>query len=242
MKIIVSLFLFFLVLVSGCTASTETPTGEQTDNQPSSDPIVTPPSDNSTTDDPVIEEPIAEEPVIDDSPQDPVPDQPAEEPPTEEPPVEDPPDEEPVDETPTEEPPTEPPAEDPTEEPPAEESPPQPPTEDPPAEPPMEEPSEFTIERTNTGYSPSTLTISVGDTVIFLNKSNSQNWPASDRHPTHTNYPGSGITKCGSSTTIFDACKELASGESYSFTFNEIGTWNYHDHLQPGKTGTIIVE
>ncbi|MEK6824273.1 MAG: hypothetical protein AABY02_00300, partial [Nanoarchaeota archaeon] len=63
-------------------------------------------------------------------------------------------------------------------------------------------------------------------------------------HPSHKNYPGSDIAKCGTSeaSTIFDACKGLAQGESYSFTFNEVGSWNYHDHLNPNLRGTVIVE
>ena len=80
--------------------------------------------------------------------------------------------------------------------------------------------------------------------VVFKNDSTSKNvWPASAIHPTHKVYPGSGIEKCGTedADTIFDACKAIHPGESYSFTFDEVGEWKYHNHLQPSNSGTITV-
>ena len=91
---------------------------------------------------------------------------------------------------------------------------------------------------TSEGFSPSTLTITQGTTVTFTNTDTSSHRPASNPHPTHTGYPEEG-TCSGSS---FDSCDPIATGESWSFTFNEEGTWNYHDHMSPGLTGTIIVE
>ncbi|MEK6828953.1 MAG: plastocyanin/azurin family copper-binding protein [Nanoarchaeota archaeon] len=104
--------------------------------------------------------------------------------------------------------------------------------------------NEKIIEMTSNGFSPSTLTISVGDTVTFVNKGSDEHWPASAMHPTHTVYPGSNIEKCGTSeeSTIFDACKGISPGESYKFTFYEKGTWGYHDHINAGLFGKIIVE
>ena len=111
------------------------------------------------------------------------------------------------------------------------------------------------IEITSSGFSPSTLTISKGDTVTFINKDTEEHWPASATHPIHTDYrggsydePGSyqgslacrseGVTKTGA----FDACHGLAAGESWSFTFNEVGSWKYHDHIKLESFGTIIVQ
>ncbi len=104
-------------------------------------------------------------------------------------------------------------------------------------------PELYTIKITPSGFSPKNLEINKGDIVLFLNEGSSSSWPASSVHPIHTVYPGSGISKCGTveEENIFDACKGLANGESYSFTFNEIGTWGYHDHLIPSKNGKIIV-
>src|SRR3972149_1953321 len=80
------------------------------------------------------------------------------------------------------------------------------------------------IEITSSGFSPKELSISVGETVTWMNRDTEEHWPASAMHPTHTVYPGSDIKKCGTSEEgkIFDACKGLAPGESYRFTFNEI--------------------
>jgi len=102
----------------------------------------------------------------------------------------------------------------------------------------------FTVEITSEGFSPNELTINQGDTVKWINKDSARHWPASAMHPTHTVYPSSDIKKCGTSeqSSIFDACKGLAQGESWSFTFNEKGSWNYHDHLFPGLRGKIIVQ
>ncbi|MBI4154200.1 hypothetical protein HY501_02600 [Candidatus Woesearchaeota archaeon] len=107
-----------------------------------------------------------------------------------------------------------------------------------------ESPGDNTVEMTSTGFSPATLTIDAGDTVTFTNKDTNPHWPASAVHPTHTVYPGSDISKCGTTEqeSIFDACRGLEEGESWSFTFNEKGTWRYHDHLNLGLTGSIVVE
>lgn len=106
-----------------------------------------------------------------------------------------------------------------------------------------EVPEIHTVKISSSGFSPGNLEINKGDIVIFLNEGPSQSWPASAIHPTHTVYPNSGISKCGTAEeiNIFDACKGLKTSEAYSFTFNEIGTWNYHDHLMPSKTGKIII-
>ena len=98
--------------------------------------------------------------------------------------------------------------------------------------------AENTVEITSSGFSPNTLTINVGDTVTFVNKDTASHWPASGVHPTHTVYPESG----GCIGSTFDACKGLAQGGTFSFKFNQKGTWGYHDHLNSGLTGTIIVQ
>lgn len=95
-----------------------------------------------------------------------------------------------------------------------------------------------TIEITASGFNPGTLTINAGETVTWINKGSSQAWPASAVHPTHKSYPETG----GCLGSKFDACKRLKQGETYSFTFNQKGTWSYHDHLNSGSIGTIIVQ
>ncbi|MDP3697997.1 MAG: hypothetical protein Q8R47_00265 [Nanoarchaeota archaeon] len=102
--------------------------------------------------------------------------------------------------------------------------------------------AEHQIAITADGFSPKTITVKAGDMITFFNEDSNQHWPASAMHPTHTLYPGSDIKKCGSGEQIFDACKGLEQGESFSFTFNEKGSWKYHDHLGISSTGTIVVE
>jgi len=101
-----------------------------------------------------------------------------------------------------------------------------------------------TVTYTNSGYLPREVTILAGGTVTFKNESSRKMWTATTIHPTHTIYPGSGIQKCGTPerSGIFDACKDIAQGESWSFTFKEQGSWRYHDHRNPSSTGKIIVE
>lgn len=79
------------------------------------------------------------------------------------------------------------------------------------------------------GFSPRELTIGKGDTVTFTTKRSTSFWPASDIHPTHTIYPE------------FDPRKPIGPQERWSFQFEKVGQWRYHDHLAPYFTGTIIV-
>ena len=100
------------------------------------------------------------------------------------------------------------------------------------------------ISATDSGFSPSSITIKKGETIMFMSESLQPSWPASAIHPTHTVYPGSDIRKCGTQeqSAMFDSCKGLAKGEGWSFRFDIPGTWKYHDHLNPSHYGTIIVE
>lgn len=80
------------------------------------------------------------------------------------------------------------------------------------------------------GFTPATVTIPVGTTVTFTNNGQALHWPASDPHPVHTGLAG------------FDAKKGLATGATYSFTFNKAGTFGMHDHLNASVKGTIVVK
>jgi plastocyanin len=110
-------------------------------------------------------------------------------------------------------------------------------------------PSTLPINYSNGEFSPKSIIIKVGDTIIFENMGNDATttfkgdvatyvpggtgpdvWPAADPHPTHTSVPG------------FDAKKGLKVGESYSFTFTKAQTVGYHNHLNPSQTGAIIVK
>ncbi|MEK7509999.1 MAG: hypothetical protein AAB567_00360 [Patescibacteria group bacterium] len=109
---------------------------------------------------------------------------------------------------------------------------------------PKEEPSEHLVLSTDAGFSPQDLSIKAGDRVVFQNKSSRSIWPASDIHPSHTLYPGSAIQKCATQEVgeIFDACKPIPFGQEWPFRFDIKGEWGYHDHRNPDKGGTIVVE
>ncbi|MDO8529811.1 MAG: hypothetical protein Q7S10_00145 [bacterium] len=96
----------------------------------------------------------------------------------------------------------------------------------------------------SSGYSPSTLTIKAGDIVRFMNNSSAGMWPASAMHPTHSVYGGATLqSHCpDAENDDFDACKSIAAGQSWSFTFKKTGAWGFHDHLSTGNFGKITVE
>ena len=96
------------------------------------------------------------------------------------------------------------------------------------------------IGYTSAGFDPATVTIKKGQTVRFVNNDVSVAvWPASAVHPTHSVYPQKSKTDCLGSS--FDACHGLNHGGSRDFTFDYVGTWGFHNHLSPSKTGKIIV-
>ncbi len=89
---------------------------------------------------------------------------------------------------------------------------------------------EMVVEMSASGFSPSSLTLKVGDMVRFVNKDTKNHWPASAVHPTHQCYPG------------FDALQAVAPGASYVFTFNVAKTCGFHDHLNPSLRGSITIQ
>lgn len=95
-----------------------------------------------------------------------------------------------------------------------------------------------TVTYTDAGYSPTTLQVKVGETVTFKNQSSRSMWTASGKHPTHLLYPTTG----GCIGSTFDACAGIQPSNDWSFRFDILGTWKYHNHLNPSDTGTIIVE
>jgi len=89
--------------------------------------------------------------------------------------------------------------------------------------------ADASITRTETGYEPKEVTIRKGQTVSWKNESSEFHWPASDIHPTHQIY------------SAFDPREPIAPGEVWSFTFEQSGTWEFHDHLRANLKGTVFV-
>lgn len=93
---------------------------------------------------------------------------------------------------------------------------------------------------TDAGFDPKEIVIVAGKTVTFVNRSTRPFSVASNVHPTHTLYPESSDSDCLGST--FDACGGVPSGSTWSFTFTKVGTWGFHDHLNPTRTGSVVVK
>lgn len=108
---------------------------------------------------------------------------------------------------------TEPPAEEPTEEPMEE-----------PAEPPAAEEVEVTM--INTTFQPEEITVAPGTTVTWVNEDSFA----------HTVTSGTR----GSPTDMFD--ETVDGGGSFSFTFQDPGTYDYFCSIHPGMSGVVIVE
>ncbi len=80
------------------------------------------------------------------------------------------------------------------------------------------------------GFLPNSIEVPVGTKVTFKNQSVGLMRIASAVHPTHQELPG------------FDQLTAGPSGSSYEYTFTKAGTWKYHDHLNPGARGVVIVK
>ncbi len=86
------------------------------------------------------------------------------------------------------------------------------------------------VKYTGTGFAPAGLEIAVGETVTFVNESGNHMWVASAIHPTHELLPE------------FDQEEGTPNGSMYSFTFTKTGVWKFHDHLNPGMKGSVMVK
>lgn len=86
-----------------------------------------------------------------------------------------------------------------------------------------------TITLTSSGFEPATLTIKAGDKVTWVNKSGSGAAVNSAPHPIHTDYPPLNLGT-------------FPDGGTLSLTFDKVGTYKYHNHLNPSQLGTIIVQ
>jgi len=82
---------------------------------------------------------------------------------------------------------------------------------------------------TSSGFSPKSVTVKRGSIVTFKNIDGEAHWPASDAHPSHTVYPE------------FDPKDDVLPGESWSFVFDKVGEWRFHDHENPLLRGTVTV-
>jgi plastocyanin len=95
-------------------------------------------------------------------------------------------------------------------------------------------PSGATITIGSGGVSPNSVSITVGQSVTFVNNSGSSHEIASDPHPAHTNCPS------------INAIGVIGNGQTkLTNSFSAAGTCTFHDHGQPdnnGLKGTIRIQ
>ncbi len=85
------------------------------------------------------------------------------------------------------------------------------------------------VNLTSSGFNPKTVTIKTGTRVIWVNKSGGDATVNSDVHPTHQLYPPLNLG-------------QFPDGSSVQLVFDKQGAYKYHNHLNPGQTGTVVVE
>jgi plastocyanin len=81
--------------------------------------------------------------------------------------------------------------------------------------------SSNTVTIQNASFVPASMNVTVGTTVMWINKANATQDVVSDN----------GLFNSGN----------LSNGMSYNYTFNQSGTYPYHSSINPSMTGTIIV-
>jgi plastocyanin len=86
------------------------------------------------------------------------------------------------------------------------------------------------VSITASGFNPASLTIKIGGQVT---------WSNNDARPHHV---VADMTADNPAPLGFDNDLVLHTGDSYSFSFIHPGAYTYHDLLNPGSAGTIIVQ
>lgn len=104
---------------------------------------------------------------------------------------------------------------------------------------PSKAPYVATIYYDGSRFIPETVTIPQGATVLFENASDRLLWVAANPHPSHIRYSLKTPNDCAGSA--FDQCKAMKKGETWSFTFSELGDWKYHNHMREVDEGEVIV-
>lgn len=86
------------------------------------------------------------------------------------------------------------------------------------------------VQVTKSAFTPNVIEIKVGGTVTWVNNDTLANQVASTPHPIHTDYPP------------LNTIGVLQPGQSKSLKFDKAGTYRYHNHLNPGTQGTVVVK
>ncbi|HVE80718.1 MAG TPA: hypothetical protein VNA68_01070 [Candidatus Dormibacteraeota bacterium] len=102
--------------------------------------------------------------------------------------------------------------------------------------------AEVIVEYAKSGFKPETITVPAGTTVAWNNTSGRPMWVASDPHPAHTDLKGFDQLRVINRAIPSVIPAARAHGEGiYEYTFTKLGTWKYHNHLNPAHLGAVIV-
>ena len=86
-----------------------------------------------------------------------------------------------------------------------------------------------TVQITSAGFSPKSISIKVGESVTWMNSDSQKHTVNSIPHPVHTDYQPLNLGV-------------IQPDNQKSLTFDKVGTYKYHDHLNPSLTGAVTVE
>lgn len=81
----------------------------------------------------------------------------------------------------------------------------------------------------SSGFLPKNITIKTEESVTWVNQDTADHTVNSTPHPIHTDYSSLNLGV-------------IKPGESKSLTFPKVGTYKYHNHLNPSLTGSVTVE
>ena len=90
-------------------------------------------------------------------------------------------------------------------------------------------PKEMTVQYSSKGFSPSSITIKVGNAIHWKNTTEEKVAINSDDHPTHKKFPELNVG-------------ELDKGRDLTHIFMKAGTYTYHNEYKPSEKGTIVVQ
>jgi plastocyanin len=100
-------------------------------------------------------------------------------------------------------------------------------------------PDSVTVVYDGIHFIPDTVTVAKGGVVRFMNNSDKKMWIGANNHPTHMQYPVKSEDDCLGSS--FDQCTAVGTGILWSYTFTEVGTWGYHNHVRAQDVGSVTV-
>ncbi len=86
-----------------------------------------------------------------------------------------------------------------------------------------------TVHYTSNGFSPASVTVKSGESITFVNDTNSTIQVDSNPHPVHTDDPDLNVGA-------------IAPGQSKSATLNKTGTFGIHNHLSPSVMGSVTIQ